>query len=104
MQATVPFWDIHLGDVGVMGAMLIGLVTYLYTRKHDEKAVIERHAENTVRLDTLVAFRIQQEATNSRRDEQITQLKILAESQAQISKSQDRRLEMLEDEIRTHRP
>lgn len=104
MQATVPFWDIHLGDVGVMGTMAIALAAYLYSRKQDGKDVSQRHAENAVRLDTLLAFRIQQEATNSRRDEQITQLKILAESQAQISKSQDRRLEMLEDEIRTHRP
>ena len=97
------FWDFHLGDVVSAILVVIALGTYLYTRKHDEEAVAQRHAENTVRLESLLQFRENQEELNRKRDEQITQLKVLAESQIQIVKSQDRRLEMIEDEIRENR-
>ena len=98
---TEPFFSITIGNVISAGGTVLGVyIAYLKLaseRKKEQENLTEMHAENRMKLDSLITSRDRQEEINRKRDAQVHELALQTSQIAEMAKGFNRRLEMLED-------
>lgn len=103
-----PTW--HQGDLVTLGVLIVAIAGYLLSRGADNRSRQEardlqttRHAENTKTLEHLTDFKREQEAANKTRDLISDNLSVMAGAAVKSLEGFNRRLELLENELRDNR-
>jgi hypothetical protein len=103
-----PTW--HQGDLVTLGVLVVSIAGYLLSRGADNRSRQEardlqtaRHIENTETLKHLMEFKRIQEDANRARDAVADNLAVMAGATVESMKGFNRRLELMENEMRDSR-
>lgn len=108
LQETTTFWEFNIGHIFDAFLVLFAGLAYTLSRKHDIREAqskreemiqlqVKMHTENTISLENLKEFHVNQLEINRKRDEQISLLREQTATISQMAKGLHDRLTLMEN-------